>query len=287
MEKGKFTVGLPIYNEEKTLRKTLDSLMINIDDIDYIIISDNASTDSTAEICKEYCGMCNKIQYYRNEQNIGSWQNMTKLFKRIKTEFYMQLGGHDYLSPNSIKTLRSEMKEDVVCCFGKVINQVKNNPIKDTYIKYKTKLESENSDERFIAYLMTGGANRAYYGIMKTETFREAMKKYGHYRGIGMDIVIMSYMALKGKLKYIPTVYITIFGSKESCKETYKRYRKYGMDVPYINPGKQFYKYIMQMVNENEKLRRKKEKIEIILNNGYGAYGKDVKWLLKHYKDIV
>jgi glycosyltransferase involved in cell wall biosynthesis len=52
------TVGLPIYNEEKTLRGTLDSILNQLNENNTknvkIVISDNCSIDSTPEICKEY-----------------------------------------------------------------------------------------------------------------------------------------------------------------------------------------------------------------------------------------
>ena len=62
------SIGLPCYNEEKFLEQTLNSLL----ELDYenieIIISDNASTDSTPTVCNEYREKFpQKIKYHRNE----------------------------------------------------------------------------------------------------------------------------------------------------------------------------------------------------------------------------
>ena len=52
--KPKVSIGMPIYNAGRNLRESLDSL-ISQSFIDFeIIISDNASTDNTRDICLEY-----------------------------------------------------------------------------------------------------------------------------------------------------------------------------------------------------------------------------------------
>ena len=49
----KVSIGLPVYNGEKFLQKKIESLLEQtIKDFE-LIISDNASTDSTPTICQE------------------------------------------------------------------------------------------------------------------------------------------------------------------------------------------------------------------------------------------
>lgn len=287
LEKGKLTIGLPIFNEEQTIRKVLECIMNNIDDIDYVIISDNHSTDKTPIICKEYCENNDKFFYHENIKNIGSWQNAKKLQKRVKTEYYMQLGGHDYLSPNSIKTLKGKMDSDVVCCFPNIKNQIEEYPFEDTYIKYQDKLASEGAGDRFIAYLLAGGANRAYYGIMRMEVFKEAFSLYGQHAMYAVDIAIVAYMSLKGKLKYVPEVETVAKGSEMTYYEAIRRYRRAGMDVPYINPGKKFYQCVMQMVSGEPSLNAEICAIKKILNQHYDSYRCNLLWMLVWCKNTV
>jgi glycosyltransferase involved in cell wall biosynthesis len=48
------SIGMPVYNGEKYIREALDSLLSQTFTDFELIISDNCSTDSTPEICKEY-----------------------------------------------------------------------------------------------------------------------------------------------------------------------------------------------------------------------------------------
>ncbi len=50
----KVSIGMPVYNGEKLLHRAIDSILSQTFTDFEIIISDNASTDSTSMICKEY-----------------------------------------------------------------------------------------------------------------------------------------------------------------------------------------------------------------------------------------
>ena len=82
------SVGLPVYNGEKYLKQALYSIC-NQDFHDFeLIISDNASIDGTAEICKTYAAKDRRIRYFRNEKNIGAAPNYEKVFKLSRGELF-------------------------------------------------------------------------------------------------------------------------------------------------------------------------------------------------------
>ena len=72
------SVGLPVYNGEKYLAETLDSLLAQTLNDFEIVISDNASTDRTPEICRSYQEKDHRVRYSRNDQNIGAALNFNR-----------------------------------------------------------------------------------------------------------------------------------------------------------------------------------------------------------------
>ena len=48
------SIGMPVYNGDQYIREALDSLLAQTFTDFELIISDNASTDRTSEICREY-----------------------------------------------------------------------------------------------------------------------------------------------------------------------------------------------------------------------------------------
>ncbi len=83
------SIGLPVFNGEKSLSKTLNALLkqdyINLE----IIISDNGSTDNTSEICKEFLKKDPRIKYYRIPKNHGSNWNFNRVFELSSGEYFM------------------------------------------------------------------------------------------------------------------------------------------------------------------------------------------------------
>ncbi len=66
-DKKTLSVIIPAYNCEKTIAQTIDSILEQqCKDIEIVII-DDGSTDSTANICKEYCSNHSFIRYYYKE----------------------------------------------------------------------------------------------------------------------------------------------------------------------------------------------------------------------------
>ena len=65
------TIGLPVYNGENYLAELLDALLGQSYEDFELVISDNASTDATAEICRHYEKRDSRIRFFRQPSNVG------------------------------------------------------------------------------------------------------------------------------------------------------------------------------------------------------------------------
>ena len=68
------SIGLPVYNGERFLAQALDCLLAQTFRDFEIIISDNASTDRTPEICRAYARRDPRVRYVCNQRNLGRSQ---------------------------------------------------------------------------------------------------------------------------------------------------------------------------------------------------------------------
>jgi glycosyltransferase involved in cell wall biosynthesis len=67
-----------------------------------LIISDNASTDSTESICREYSKRDQRIQYFRNERNMGAVWNFNRVLELSKGKYFMWAAHDDIYLPGFI-----------------------------------------------------------------------------------------------------------------------------------------------------------------------------------------
>jgi glycosyltransferase involved in cell wall biosynthesis len=92
----RLSIGLPVYNGERFLARALDSLLAQTFRDFEIIIGDNASSDSTLQICRAYARRDRRVRYIRNPRNLGSIANFNRVFELSKAPLF-KWAAHDDL----------------------------------------------------------------------------------------------------------------------------------------------------------------------------------------------
>lgn len=99
----KLTIGLVVYNGEKYLSKALNSLLNQTFQDFQIIISDNASTDNTSTISKEFSQKDHRIKYIKHQKNMGATKNFNFALYKAQTQYFMWAAADDYWNPKFIE----------------------------------------------------------------------------------------------------------------------------------------------------------------------------------------
>src|SRR4030081_3070087 len=95
----KIAIGLPVYNGSTYLAAAIDSILAqSYGDFD-LLISDNASTDGTEEICRNYAQRDPGIRYTRQSQNVGAAANHNLLVPMTDSPYFKWAAHDDLLAP--------------------------------------------------------------------------------------------------------------------------------------------------------------------------------------------
>ena len=92
----KLSIGIPVFNGQEFLPELLDSLLAQTFRDFEILICDNASSDRTAQICREYERHDSRIRYICNERNLGAVANFNRVFE-LSTAPLFKWAAHDDL----------------------------------------------------------------------------------------------------------------------------------------------------------------------------------------------
>ena len=92
------SIGMPVYNGEKFICEALDSLLKQEFTDFELIISDNASTDRTEDICREYAAKDPRIRYLRQPYNIGGQKNFSFVVDESRSQYFTWLAHDDVLN---------------------------------------------------------------------------------------------------------------------------------------------------------------------------------------------
>jgi len=103
MPTPRVSVGIPVYNGERYLGETIESLLAQTFTDFELVISDNASTDRTEEICRNYCARDPRIRYSRNKENVGGSKNYTCVFELSRAPYFKWAAHDDLCAPTFLE----------------------------------------------------------------------------------------------------------------------------------------------------------------------------------------
>jgi glycosyltransferase involved in cell wall biosynthesis len=150
----KVSIGLPVYNGSKYLKRTLDCLLGQTF-LDFeLIISDDGSTDATEEICREYEESDSRVRYYRQPKNFGMpVKNFQFTLTQAIGEYFMFASHDDYWSKDFIEKMVKILNADKDCSLafsdykisnlqgeGEILISVSSSNSMSPYLRYLSRI---------------------------------------------------------------------------------------------------------------------------------------------------
>ncbi len=118
---SKVSICITTYNRADSLSKTLDSILQQSFADFELIISDDNSTDSTREICKEYARKDKRVKYFRNDVNLKMPGNLNVAISNASGDFIANLHDGDIYRADLIEKWYSTLNRHPDALF--VFNQ--------------------------------------------------------------------------------------------------------------------------------------------------------------------
>ena len=105
----RLSICIPTYNRAAFLGYALDSIIAQATDEVEIVVSDNASTDGTEALVRDYQSRFPRIRYHRNPENLGADRNFLKVVEIAQGEYGWLLGSDDALADGAIAAVLSRL----------------------------------------------------------------------------------------------------------------------------------------------------------------------------------
>jgi glycosyltransferase involved in cell wall biosynthesis len=164
----KVSIGMPVFNGEQYIHKALNSLIAQTFTDYELIISDNASTDSTELICREYAAKDNRVRYVRQDSNLGGPANFKFVLDEAVGEYFMWAASDDIWDVKWIYTLLKKAGPRTIS-YGQTISIdlddkiLTKNSINKSFYKHKI--------ARLLGLILSSpiAHNHLIYGLYSTE----------------------------------------------------------------------------------------------------------------------
>lgn len=271
------SIGLPVFNGEKYLEEALDSILAQTFQDFELIISDNASTDRTQEICQAYVEKDNRVRYYRNARNLGLVMNFNRVFNLASGEYFKWAACDDVLAPDFlIKCVRIlDQDPSVVLCHSKtgIINSCSKLVGKYTY---KVRYEASKPHERFADLICMRYSNWfLIFGVIRSSAL-EMTQLFGSY--IGSDRNLLAEISLINRFYEIPE--ILFFRRTHPEAATEKGFTSYKEKLDWWTKQRKQAIYLPKLINFLEYFKSVRQ-IPLSWFERQRCYLQIIKWLMR------
>lgn len=207
----KVSVGMPVYNGERYLEAAVDSILAQSFDDFELVISDNASTDGTEEICRTYAHKDERIRYFRMRENYGVIDNFNSVFRLSAGEYFKFASSDDVCEHDYLRKAVEVLDRDpsVVLVWARTLGIDEHG----TPVPMQQEISDLNSAESVFSPDPTVRFRRLLrniwwvdgplYGVIRATALSQT-KAAVYHRHMSCDQILLTELSLKGRFYEIP-----------------------------------------------------------------------------------
>jgi len=201
----RLSIGMPVYNGENYLAEAIKSVLDQTYGDFTLYISDNGSTDSTPQICRELADSDSRIVFERHDENRGAAWN----YERVRelgagTELFKWAAHDDVLAPTFLERCIGALdaNPDAALAFAGVAAIDSHGTV--TRIKHRlVHPMAPTPHKRFRQVVMSDANCDAVFGVMRWSALRHTR---GHGDYCAADRVFLAELAIMGPFVEVPEV---------------------------------------------------------------------------------
>jgi glycosyltransferase involved in cell wall biosynthesis len=198
------SVGVPVYNGERYVARTLDSLLAQTFSDLELIISDNGSTDGTEAICRAYVARDRRVSYHRSPVNEGIVGNFNRCFKLARAPCFKWQAADDLVAPTFLEKCVAVLDADpsVVLAFTRsMIIAEDDQPVRR--VDYDADADDPRPHVRFARLINIDHKRHSaqeIYGIIRADALRRTPL---YERCARTDSILLARLALLGRFRAV------------------------------------------------------------------------------------
>ena len=246
------TVSLPVYNAELFVGHSIDTLLSQTFTDFRLVICDNASTDRSGEICREYAAKDSRIEYHRNPTNLGMAGNYNKSFSLCRSKYFRWAPADDFCAPELLADHVKVLEADptVALAYSQAWFVEEDGSPKQLWTD-DLHLLSDDPVARFKSVIERIQKVHHHLGLMRADCVR---RTGGIQKHVSSDMAFVAEMSLLGKLHRIdvPQYFRRMHGDSSSWatqSEEHQRRRYHASNVNRVPFSRlRFHAYEMRVV---------------------------------------
>jgi len=206
---ARVSIGLPVYNGENYVEEAIVSVLNQTYSDLELLISDNASTDRTGQICRDYASSDSRIRYMCNERNLGAAPNYNIVFEHSTGTYFKWLAHDDRLLPPYVEVTAAalETRPRTVLCNTTTEYIDRQGAHLGSYKSILANAGGDQPAARLAAIILPSHTCIDFFGLIRRDAMRNSLL---HQAFSGADKAFLAQMALRGRLLQVNDALVQI-----------------------------------------------------------------------------
>jgi len=198
------SIAIPVFNGENYLREAITSILRQSFSDFELIISDNASTDATESICREFCLQDPRIRYIRQPENIGAARNFNLLVSEARGRYFKWMAHDDVIAPTYLAVCVEALERDATAVLATTrVRYIDSKGNLNEEYASTLRIGDQDPSVRFSEMMRREGRCYEVFGLIR----RNRLQKTGligcYYHGDG---VLLAHLTLLGRFVELPEI---------------------------------------------------------------------------------
>jgi glycosyltransferase involved in cell wall biosynthesis len=199
------TVGMPVYNEERFVGQAIESVLaqtyVNVD----LLISDDASTDRTAAICREFAARDTRIRFVQQTVNLGPFLNLKYVTDNAAGELLVWLAQDDAIAnryiEHCVRQIQANDRSVLVSSDFRIIDE-SGNPIRvEALDSIRASIPWEKRRAEFFKFPVYSNVFYCFYGLMRTNAGKAMFDHLQQPRYMSqIELPVLARLAAAGEI---------------------------------------------------------------------------------------
>jgi glycosyltransferase involved in cell wall biosynthesis len=205
------TVGIPAYNEKRFIGQAIESVLTQTFADFELLISDDASSDGTAEICAQYAARDRRIRLVRQKRNLGPFLNLKYVTDHAAGTLLVWLAHDDMLASTYLEECVTRMKsrpQDVLVSSDfEIIDETGKLTRVESLVSIRADIPWRRRRAQFFRFPVYSNIFYCFYGMMKTEAGQRMFARLGKPKYMSqIELPVLARLATMGEISSFPRV---------------------------------------------------------------------------------
>jgi len=175
----KVSIGLPVHNGESYVEEAINSMLDQTYGDLELIITDNASTDRTEEICRDYLNSDSRVLYFRSETNKGASWNFNRAFHLSRGKYFKWASYDDLCADTFLERCVEvlDREDSVVLAYAQIaFIDERSEPIdiRRPFMKNgSSHLKAKNPHKRLRWLFLCPPFDNAFFGLIRVDALKK------------------------------------------------------------------------------------------------------------------